>query len=59
MVADDAGPVAVLFGDVASGHGASKTTEEVVLFAVQVAGVPAIHVEEAFWTAQEILTEEV
>ena len=57
VVADDQGPVAVLFGDVAPGHGVTRETERVALFAVQVAGVPAIHVEEAFWTVEEILEE--
>ena len=52
------GAIAVLFGDVALGHGPSGATEQVRLFAIQVAGVPAIHVEEAFWTVREILAEE-
>ena len=57
VVADDAGPVAVLFGDVAPGYAVTRETEQVALFAVQVAGVPAIHVEEAFWTVEEIVLD--
>jgi DNA/RNA-binding domain of Phe-tRNA-synthetase-like protein len=57
VVADDLGPVAVLFGDLAEGHGVSRATARVALFAVQVAGVPTIHIEEAFWIAEQILEE--
>jgi DNA/RNA-binding domain of Phe-tRNA-synthetase-like protein len=57
VVADERSPVAVLFGEIAPGHGVSPTTGRMTLFALQVAGVPAIHVEEAFWTCVEILRE--
>lgn len=56
VVADPAGPVAVLFGDIAPERQVTKATARTVLFSVQVAGVPSIHVEEALWLAQEILT---
>jgi DNA/RNA-binding domain of Phe-tRNA-synthetase-like protein len=55
VVADAAGPVAVLFGDLAPGHGVTTETTRMRLFTVQVAGVPAIHVEEALWTCASIL----
>jgi DNA/RNA-binding domain of Phe-tRNA-synthetase-like protein len=58
IVADASGPVAVLFGDVVAGHAVTRDTRSVVLFAVQVAGVPAIHLEEAFWTVAELLEPE-
>ena len=47
VVADDRTPVGVLFGDVAPGHGVTPETRRIVLFCVQVAGVPTIHAEEA------------
>ena len=55
VVADDDGPVAVLFGEPAEGRAVTRATTAVVLFAVQVAGVPDIHVEEAFDTAIEVV----
>jgi len=58
VVADDAGPVAVLFGDVVAGRGVTAATERMRLFSVVVAGVPQIHVEEAFWLCEEALTGE-
>jgi DNA/RNA-binding domain of Phe-tRNA-synthetase-like protein len=57
VIADDAGAVAVLFGDIARPHDISRETTAVVLFAIQVAGVPDIHIEEALYTAAEILAE--
>jgi len=58
VVADDAGPLAILFGDRAPGHGVTQETTRMLLFSVLVSGVPAIHVEEAFWQVYEILTEQ-
>jgi DNA/RNA-binding domain of Phe-tRNA-synthetase-like protein len=56
LVVADAGCVhALLFGDVAPGHGAGATTERIVLFSVGVDGVPAIHIEEALWVCIEAL----
>jgi DNA/RNA-binding domain of Phe-tRNA-synthetase-like protein len=55
VVADDAGPLAVLFGDLAPGHGVSRETRSIVLFSVAVPGVPAIHLEEALWTVWDIV----
>jgi DNA/RNA-binding domain of Phe-tRNA-synthetase-like protein len=51
VVADAAGPVAVLFGEPDAKHCVTRRTAHVRLFALQVGGVPDIHVEEAFWTA--------
>jgi DNA/RNA-binding domain of Phe-tRNA-synthetase-like protein len=51
----DAGAVhALLFDDIAPDHAVSAKTERVALFAVGVEGVPAIHLEEALWTAADI-----
>ncbi len=55
VVADHAGPVAVLFGRLAPGHGVAPETTRMTLFAIRVAGVPPIHVEEALWTCVEVL----
>jgi DNA/RNA-binding domain of Phe-tRNA-synthetase-like protein len=46
---------ALLFGQIAPGHAANARTPRVALFAVGVAGVPAIHIEESLWTCAEVL----
>ena len=57
LVVADAGAVhATLFGEPAPGHGPGPRTDRIVLFAVGVDGVPAIHVEEALWVASNVLT---
>lgn len=55
VVADAQGPVGELFGPPAAAHAPSGETTSIRVFAVQVAGVPAIHVEEAFWLVTEAL----
>jgi DNA/RNA-binding domain of Phe-tRNA-synthetase-like protein len=55
VVADEARPVAVLFGDTAERCGVHPDTERVLLAAVQVKGVPDVSVEEALWIAAETL----
>jgi DNA/RNA-binding domain of Phe-tRNA-synthetase-like protein len=55
VVADDAGPVGVLFGALAPGRGVSRGTTRMTLLALQVAAVPDIHVEEALWTVEDIV----
>jgi DNA/RNA-binding domain of Phe-tRNA-synthetase-like protein len=55
VVADEAGPLATLFEAPAKGHGVTKRTSRMVLYSLQVAGVPAIHVEEALHTCVEAL----
>jgi DNA/RNA-binding domain of Phe-tRNA-synthetase-like protein len=57
VVADARGPVAVLFGAIAAGCEPGRGSERLRLCAVQVAGVPAIHVEEALWLCAEALEE--
>jgi DNA/RNA-binding domain of Phe-tRNA-synthetase-like protein len=56
-VADSRCIHAPLFGEVAPGHGVSARTSRIVLFAVGVPGVPAIHVEEALWVCVEVLSD--
>jgi DNA/RNA-binding domain of Phe-tRNA-synthetase-like protein len=53
VVADAAGPVAVLFGEPDARHAVTRRTERIRLFTLQVGGVPDVHVEEALWTAME------
>lgn len=54
-VADGESIHALLFGPVAAAHAVRRGTRRIVLFAVGVDGVPAIHLEEALWTCAEIL----
>jgi DNA/RNA-binding domain of Phe-tRNA-synthetase-like protein len=51
VVADASAAVAVLFGEPSATHEATTRTRRVALFALQVEGVPAMHVEEALWSA--------
>ena len=55
VVADAAGALAVLFGELAPGHVAGAATRRLVLFSVQVPGVPTLYVEEALWSARTAL----
>ena len=55
VVADDSGPLAQLFGEVAPQHVVGPETTAMRLFSVQAPGVPGIHVEEALWTCTEAL----
>jgi len=57
VVADAAGPVAILFGELAPSSTPGVQTRDLQIFTVQVAGVPAIHVEEALWTCASALDE--
>jgi DNA/RNA-binding domain of Phe-tRNA-synthetase-like protein len=55
VVADRSSPLAILFGELAPGHGVTPRTRRMTLFTLQVAGVPRIHVEEALFTCIDIL----
>jgi DNA/RNA-binding domain of Phe-tRNA-synthetase-like protein len=55
VVADAERSVAVLFGDIAEARGVDPDTRRMLLCTVQVKGVPEIAVEEALWTASEVL----
>jgi DNA/RNA-binding domain of Phe-tRNA-synthetase-like protein len=55
VVADARCVHALLFGELAPGHGVSSRTARMTLFAVGVDGVPTIHVEEALWSCVETL----
>src|SRR3954453_499002 len=56
VIADEQRPLAVLFGDAAEHGQVRRSTQRVVLAAIQVAGVPPVSVEEALWTAAETLS---
>jgi len=55
VVADSESVHATLFGEPAPGHVPGPRTEQIVLFAIGVDGVPAIHVDEALWVARDVL----
>jgi len=56
VVADEDRPLSVLFGEISEERGVTRKTTRMVLTALRVKGVPAISVEEALWTAAEVLT---
>jgi DNA/RNA-binding domain of Phe-tRNA-synthetase-like protein len=55
VIADSAGALAVLFQPVPDAQAPAARTRRVSLYAVQVAGVPSLYVEEALWVAREAL----
>jgi DNA/RNA-binding domain of Phe-tRNA-synthetase-like protein len=55
VIADREAPLAVLFGDRAPEHVPGARTSGLWLFAVQVAGVPALYAEEALWSCRTAL----
>jgi DNA/RNA-binding domain of Phe-tRNA-synthetase-like protein len=57
VVADADNALAILFGEPAPGHEPTAETQRLTLFAVQVAGVPALHVEETLWACRSALAE--
>jgi len=50
VVADASAALAILFGGPARGHAPRARTRRLTLFAIQVAGVPTLYVEEALWS---------
>jgi DNA/RNA-binding domain of Phe-tRNA-synthetase-like protein len=55
VLADEARPIAFLFGDTSTDHAVTKRTKRSALVAVQVQGVPDISVEEAMWLAAGVM----
>ena len=55
VLADEARPLALLFGAMGSGRGVSNKTKRTLLCAIQVRGVPDIAVEEAIWLAAGVM----
>jgi DNA/RNA-binding domain of Phe-tRNA-synthetase-like protein len=58
VVADSSAALAVLFGELAPGHEAKADTSHLTLFAIQVAGVPSLYVEEALWMCRAALEQQ-
>jgi DNA/RNA-binding domain of Phe-tRNA-synthetase-like protein len=57
VVADSSAAVAILFGEIASDHKPGSDTGRIVLFAVQVDGVPDLFAEEALWSCRAALEQ--
>jgi TetR/AcrR family transcriptional regulator len=57
VIADEERALAELFGPTAGAVAVSKATERIALAAIQAKGVPDLSVEEALWTASEIMRE--
>lgn len=55
VIADEARPLALLFGATGLGRGVTPKTDRTILAAIQVKGVPDIAVEEAIWLAASII----
>ena len=55
VIADEARPLALLFGAIGSGRGVSSKTKRILLCAIQVRGVPEIAIEEALWLAASVM----
>ena len=55
VIADEARPIALLFGAIASGRGVRSKTRNTMLVTTQVKGVPDIAAEEALWLACEVM----
>ena len=55
LVADEERALAVLFGDISDERGVTPKTTRMLIAAVTVKGVPRISVEEALWTAAEVV----
>jgi DNA/RNA-binding domain of Phe-tRNA-synthetase-like protein len=56
LIADEEGPLSVLFGDGSDRASVGRSTRRVVLAAIRVKGVPPVSVEEALWTVVETLS---
>jgi hypothetical protein len=55
VLADASCALGLLFDDVAGSHAPRGDSRELVLFAIQVSGVPTLYVEEALWSARTAL----
>jgi DNA/RNA-binding domain of Phe-tRNA-synthetase-like protein len=57
VLADAAGPAAVLFGRLSDRHAPTARTSRLRLVAVRAPGVPEAHVDEALWLAHAALSD--
>ena len=55
VVCDRRSVHAPLFGAPLPGHAPGPSASTIVLYALGVAGVPQIHIDEALWTAADLL----
>lgn len=55
VIADEARPLALLFGATAEARGVTPKTKRMLLCALAVKGVPDIAVEEALWLASDVI----
>jgi DNA/RNA-binding domain of Phe-tRNA-synthetase-like protein len=56
VLADDRGPVSVLFGRTSDRHAPGRRTVRLRLVAIVAPGVPEVHVDEALWLAAGALS---
>ena len=56
VVADEEGPLATLFGEPLPRAAVTRRTQRIALMAVGVPNVPELFLDEALWTAADILT---
>ncbi len=54
-IADERGPVGLLFGRTGDGYEAGRETRRIAIAAIQVHGVPQIAVDEALWMVHTML----
>jgi DNA/RNA-binding domain of Phe-tRNA-synthetase-like protein len=54
-IADEAGPVGLLFGDTGAGRGVDRDSRRIAIAAVGVGAVPSISIDEALWIAAATL----
>ena len=57
VIADASTALGILFGRLAPQYEVASATRRLMLFAVQVAGVPGLFVEEALWTCRAVLEQ--
>ena len=56
LIADADKPLAILFGEIGEHAGVTPKTTRTILIAVSVKGVPRVSIEEALWTAADLMT---
>jgi DNA/RNA-binding domain of Phe-tRNA-synthetase-like protein len=56
LIADADKPLAILFGEIGGHAGVTPKTTRTILIAVSVKGVPRVSIEEALWTAADLMT---
>jgi DNA/RNA-binding domain of Phe-tRNA-synthetase-like protein len=54
-IADESGPVGLLFGETAAGRGVERESRRIAIAAVGVGAVPSISIDEALWIAAATL----